>query len=117
MSNINQIGGRAMSNSMENNTEDVRQLLPDESKDTRLQRTLRNLWHDNFNEAEFIEEAEAIFQQEAKQALYQLLLDDLIGGDEDFIDYGDTFKKNYFRGRDSIRQELRTKLKQLMEVE
>jgi hypothetical protein len=40
----------------------------DESKDTNLQRHLRNVWHDNFNESEFITEMEYYITSQTKKA-------------------------------------------------
>lgn len=51
--------------------------LPDESKDTPLQSRLRTLWHDNFNEPEFIEEAEALLKVEVAKAKIEELKDQI----------------------------------------
>ena len=44
---------------MTNYNERLDKIFPDESKDTELQHHLRNVWHDNFSEQEFIDEMEA----------------------------------------------------------
>jgi len=44
---------------MTNYNKRLEEIFPDESKDTELQRHLRNVWHDNFSEQEFIDEMEA----------------------------------------------------------
>ena len=44
---------------MTNYNERLDEAIPDESKDTELQRHLRNVWHDNFSEQAFIDEMEA----------------------------------------------------------
>ena len=44
---------------MTNYNERLDEIFPDESKDTGLQHHLRNVWHDNFSEQEFIDEMEA----------------------------------------------------------
>ena len=47
--------------------------LVDESNDSPLQRRLRNLWHDSFDEQAFIEEAEALVKSDRTALLDQLV--------------------------------------------
>lgn len=56
-------------------------------------------------------------KDEAKSKLYQLLLDDLIGEDEDRNHRYNRNWKDEVDGRNYLRAEQRTKLKQLMRVE
>lgn len=49
--------------------------LVDESNDSPLQRRLRNLWHDNFDEQAFIEEAEALVKSDRTALLDQLVME------------------------------------------
>ena len=62
---------------MTNYNERLDEAIPDESKDTELQRHLRNVWHDNFSEQAFIDEMEAYITSLIKELVAEARIDEL----------------------------------------
>lgn len=62
---------------MTNYNKRLDKIFPDESKDTELQHHLRNVWHDNFSEQEFIDEMEAYITSLIKELVAEARIDEL----------------------------------------